>query len=414
MNDQQMDRLIRRLDMSVNPDPVWLSRSLDELLPAARAAKRYDESRLGQLRVMLASLVRLIARGGSRRTILGIAAALLIGGLLITLGAGQQDRPAPGGPAGLLMIADAGGLDGVDPRDGTVVHLLPSTFNVHTVSRSPDGRLVAFRIRDQTGEHYGLMSTDGTLRRSAAPDVTVEPGSCNDSWSPDSLRLVAGVRPVGSSTGRILVIEAGTGEGYFVTPPSIDASCPIWSPDGQSIAYTTGAGALETVRRDGSAVRSVADPAGGATSWSSDGWIYWDSGDGAVRRSNIVTGTSQTISRATIGRAFAPALSPDGEHLAFLYWRDATQSFDLYLGEPDGTGATRVLSNVLVFGGWSRDGADLLVVWAPIGGIANEGGLVTLGQDGSRRMLLMPFSAGCPPTVDSPCFRDIAWGQSRP
>jgi Tol biopolymer transport system component len=285
---------------------------------------------------------------------------------------------------------------------------------VSAVSRSPDGRLLAIRVRDDSGAHYEIMAIDGRDRRHVATELMVEGESCHDVWSPDSRFLVTGIDIVGGSKGRIVVIDITSGEARFVTPEAVGAGCPIWSPDDGWIGYTTSDLVLKRVRADGTGAESLTTDAGGATSWSDDGWIYWDSPYRGVNRTQVDTGETRTVSDTRLGTGHAPALSPDGRQLAVLYHVQQNGPWHLYVSAPDASDAHRVASDVLVFDGWSTDGQYLLLVWAPPPDSGETGGLIALKPDGSGRRLIRAFDGTCPPTENSTCFKDIGWGQSRP
>ena len=258
------------------------------------------------------------------------------------------------------------------------------------------------------------MATDGTGRHRVATDLVVEGESCHDVWSPSSRFLVTGVDVVRGSKGRIVVIDVASGQARFMTPESGQAKCPIWSPDGQWIAYTTSDLVLERVRADGRGAESLTTDAGGATSWSDDGWIYWEHPDRGASRTQVDTRETETVSDARFGTGHAPALSPDGAQLAVIYGVQRRGPWNLYLSAPDGSDAHRLASDVLTWDGWSTDGQYLLFVWAPPSDSGETGGLVALRPDGSDRRLLRPFDATCPPADSSSCFKDVGWGQSRP
>jgi len=414
MNDQQVDRLIGRLDIAATPNPDWVNTSLAQLLPNVRQARQRDASAFGQAAQLLAALRRLLWGSGSRKTQMSIAVALLLTGMLGIYLVGTSNREAPGGPTGLLVVVKSGGVEAIDIRDNSTTELLPPATLASALSRSRDGRMLAFRVHEASGDHYEVMATDGTGRRRVASQLVVEGESCHDVWSPDSRFLVTGVDVVDGGRGRIVVIDIASGEPRFVTPETTQAGCPIWSPDGKWIAYTTSEGVLARVRPDGTGAASLATQAGGATSWSDDGWIYWDNPfGGGVQRTNADTHETKTVSDARLGTGHAPALSPDGSQLAVIYAIEGEASYDLYLSAPDGSDAHRLASDVLIFDGWSADGQYLLFVWAPPNASGETSGLVALRPDGSGRRLLRPVDYPCQVADDS-CFRDIGWGQSRP
>ena len=398
MNDQQVDRLAQQLDIAATPNSEWVSASIARLLPTARQARRRDASPLGRAEQVLAGLPRLLWGSGSRRTLLSIAVALLLTGTLGTSLVGTSNREPAGGPTGLLIVVTNGGLEGNDIRDNSITELLPRESGVSAVSRSPDGRLLAFRVRDDTGDHYEVMAIDGRGRRHVATDLIVGGESCHDVWSPDSQFLVTGVDVIGGSPGRIVVIDIASGEAHFVTPETEQAGCPIWSPDGRWIAYTTANLVLKRVRADGTGAESLTTDAGGATSWSDDGWIYWDNPDRGVSRTQAGTGETGAVSDTRFGTGHAPALSPDGTQLAVIYGAQRRGPWNLYLSVPNVSDAHRLASDVLIFDGWSSDGQSCSssghrrrnrarqVVWSRSGRTAAGGG----SYEPSTQLVLQP------------------------
>ena len=115
MTDERIDALIRRLDVTSDPDPEFVRSTYASLRPRARAARVSDTSRIGRL----ARDLRLVVAGARwpstarpvgmvdltpilRPTLLkGIAAATVIG--VIAVGAAlfvtRPDQPAVGGPS---------------------------------------------------------------------------------------------------------------------------------------------------------------------------------------------------------------------------------------------------------------------------------------------------------------------------
>ena len=101
-----------------------------------------------------------------------------------------------------------------------------------------------------------------------------------DVWSSDGLFLAAGVAVDGVQ--RILVVDVASGSGEIVGP--IGAANPLWSPDGQLLAFSYAPDAVSVVavmRPDGSDPRVVSGDLGvfnatGVNNWSPDGvWLYF-------------------------------------------------------------------------------------------------------------------------------------------
>jgi Tol biopolymer transport system component len=350
-----------------------------------------------------------------------LLAILMVATLAIAVvGALRNDRPL-GGPNGLLVIAGDGGIRGLDTESGESFGLVTGDTSIFGVSRSPDGRLLAFRTIDAEAEHLEVMGTDGSDRHRVAAGIAFEGPSCNDNWSHDSRWLAAGVQVDGQDHGQILVVDISTGEGQLITTPELDADCPVWSPDDAWIAFDRpGPGSrtvIDVIHPDGTDRRTVSTGIGGGPCcWSADGWIYFDASDGGVERIyrlNVDSRATEQLTGDAVGASWAPALSPDGESVAFIAWRAESASFDLYVAAADGSSPRRILSDVLTFGGWSSDGALLLVAWWRPGDPAS-GGLAVVHPDGSGRQVLLPFDEGCRPSPGMSCFGDIGWGQARP
>jgi Tol biopolymer transport system component len=199
----------------------------------------------------------------------------------------------------------------------------------------------------------------------------------------------------------------------FVTSPAVGAHWPLWSPGGDRIAFNeeTNVGTdMAIVRADGIGDAQVlkadlqGETIGGANSWSPDGaWIYFGTDNGLWR---IDVRTSEA-SRITARRdtAAAPALSPDGTRLSFILSTRA--DWDLYISNPDGSDATRLLENARN-NSWSADGKWILSRWRPLD---QPGGLVLVSPAGGGYHLVVPADPACPDR-NEPC--DLDWGQPKP
>ena len=95
----------------------------------------------------------------------------------------------------------------------------------------------------------------------------------------------------------------------FLTEPSLAAGCPLWSPDGRSIALAysrrSGLRGVGIVGADGTGFHDIGGAlegrsASGTNSWSPDGaWVYFDapssSGNGGLFRANVDGRFSQPV-----------------------------------------------------------------------------------------------------------------------
>jgi serine/threonine-protein kinase len=134
---------------------------------------------------------------------------------------------------------------------------------------------------------YGNMQSDLVLRREANPELTVVPGTAG-SWSPS------------------------------------------FSPDGRSIAFTTGfPGDLKVVDLGTSAARTLdrGSALGYGTSWSDDGWIYYTADLGRViRRVQSEGGKPELVARVDTAESETvlrqPHALPGGKGLLYTRWRN--------------------------------------------------------------------------------------------
>jgi hypothetical protein len=235
--------------------------------------------------------------------------------------------PAPArasfpGEAG--RIAFARGLDifVMDPDGGHVARLTGGPAVDQQPVWSPTGGAIAFSRQAGTGHpHIYVMSPSGTeIRRlTEAGTDDVDPA-----WSPDGSRI-AFVRGTGAARLRILVMRAdGTGERRVASGHS-----PAWSPDGRWLAFNRivqGRGAIFLVHPDGTGLHRLTP----STVWADD--PSWSPGGGSLAFTivNTVLESSDIAVIAPDGHGIRrvtddhpgadqePAWSPAGGRIAFV------------------------------------------------------------------------------------------------
>jgi Tol biopolymer transport system component len=418
MTNEQIDALIRRIDVPSPPDPVFLASSHAALAGHVRAARARDASWLGRLRRDLRLAVApgfssVLSRSIGLAGLAVLLALTLLAGLLIV---GALNRPTPLGN-GLLVVSVKGQLEAIDPKGGSVLPIAPGE-KAEGVSRSPDGRIITFWVNEGARSHLFVIGVDGRNRRELGSAISVTWNPSIDTWSSDSRFLATEVTLNGGT--RILIVDIATGAAKAVTPSGIVAHNPLWSPDDQWIAFTPEAASgrgLSVIRTDGTGMHDVGGnlhglDVSGPDTWSPDGtWIYFSAGDSAeshVFRANVPGRFSQQLTGDEL-HAFATASSPDGTKVAFI--AGASYGFDLWVAESDGRGAHRILA-AAGLGGWSSDGQFILVRWKPPDN--TMGGLGTIRPDGTGLTILVPFDTSCRQGWDETCELGFGWGQARP
>ena len=422
MTDERIDALVRRLDVPAEADSSFVEDTLAALAPVARAAQRRDARWFGRwwAGVQLAGhdvrrALGPVPAGGLAFLVLVLMVALLAS--VIAVGV----RPSPFGVRDPLIVSRAGELLAIDVDGDRIASILRADAAIAGVSRSPDGRRVAFWTATPGGHQLEVAHIDGSGRRQIAPHVQLTWTGCIDVWSTDSRRLASEVR-VGDEPA-LLVVDVQSGAAHQVRPPDGVAQCPLWSPDGRWLAFAHVVGgqpALAVIGADGAGFRRIAGGdalrVAGANSWSPDGeWIYFDAAadDGNhIYRASVRTGELVRLTDQALA-AFAPALSPDGRQVSFIAMApNAAMRLDLYVMSAEG-GEPRLLLEGALNDGWSSDGRWILAEWQASAG-SSTGGLALVDPRGGAPRIVLPFDRPCPLDGGVPCLDGVGWGQPRP
>jgi TolB protein len=195
------------------------------------------------------------------------------------IAAGSQPSFAPDGRTVAFVPGDGGlatiSVDGGAPR----VLLEDESGSVNRPRFSPDGRRIAFMRQDRDGRwHVWTIRPDGRglkqLTKGSRPET-------DPAWSPDGKRI-AFARQAKDGLWHIYVIPRANGAPRRITGLGTSDSYPSFAPDGRSLVF---------VRQKGSQFSLVKQELGGS-----------------VRR----------LRTTPLRDAAEPAVSPDGDQLAFV------------------------------------------------------------------------------------------------
>jgi serine/threonine-protein kinase len=169
------------------------------------------------------------------------------------------------------------------------------------------------------------------LPEEQAPAGRFGPGAA---LSPDGSHLVY-VGPSETSPGELWLRPIDQLEATRL-PGTVNAFAPFFSPDGQSVAYNTGAPiALRVISLAGGPPLTVSDsafPLGG--DWGEDGWLYYER-QGEVGLSRVPAGggahevlTRPDTAQGELSHRWVDAL-PSGKGALFTIWRGGNAEADI-------------------------------------------------------------------------------------
>jgi Tol biopolymer transport system component/DNA-binding winged helix-turn-helix (wHTH) protein len=253
-------------------------------------------------------------------------------------------------------------------RSGPEPQRLTATYASEThVSWSSRGRLVFTREGDGNADIYTADADGGRVTR-----LTDHPGRDEDPvWSPDGQRIAFASDRSGGAF-QIYVMNADGSAPRRVTALPISCSEPSWSPDGRRLAFLRNdqpdiGQDIYTVAANGSALRRVTthrmsdvNPA-----WSADGrWIAFASNRDGDRNNfeiYVVNAKGGRPRRLTFDSAIdaQPAWAPDGDQIVFASNRSGGDPA-VYLMGVDGAGARRLSSGAGAHPTWSPDGSEVV------------------------------------------------------
>jgi Tol biopolymer transport system component len=280
-------------------------------------------------------VARPLRRHGRRRRRGGrvaVAAAILVGGLLVT--------PAFGLGSRLLDL----------------IYSKPTRADVQTPAWSPDGRKLAFVSRRDGNSEIYVMNADGSGLRNV---TRTRSNDLDPAWSPDG-RAIAFVREIqkkcapsprdtpcnNGETYLYLVNGDGSGLRRLTTHRARQFN-PSWSADGKTIRY-----GRYLVRADGTGQTKLPRNVPLAGAWSPDGQRIafavvprsprWKPTDPRLGLWVINADGSNPRRVARNPASSDPAWSPDGRRIAFRRFDRLAENSDLYVVNADGSGLRRL------------------------------------------------------------------------
>lgn len=267
------------------------------------------------------------------------------------------------------------------------------------------------RIAFASGSQFGVIGADGSAFL-PFPVVGLQPA-----WARDGTRLAFstnGNTCAGAPAATVVCVMNADGGGVSgVSVPAAPAQLGLsWSPDGKRIAYVA-AGSLHAVKVDGSGDTTLTSGVGveGFPSWSPDGsriafGCTVESGNSDIC---VVMADGSGLVRLTSDPAVdgRPSWKPGGSAIAFSttrYFLDQNANPTIAVMNPDGTGVTAIGHGEAP--AWSPDGGRVAFIYTtmardPQGAPYTYLSLMVMRADGSGpRWLSYALS-----TADTPAWQ---------
>ena len=219
-----------------------------------------------------------------------------------------------------------------------------------------------------------------------------------------------------AQTSRGLVTANSTGGNEILITNFEEDKLPTWSPDGSSIAFFTrrsGNRASELYQTSNTDFRNNNArylTEGEYPTWGLSGEIVfkgWGRTGTGLRLDSSSMSNPESVTQ--VGQDTAPALSPDGQKIAFMSSQDG--NWEIYLINADGSNQRRLTDNPARDGlpTWSPDGRAIAFVSNRDSGWS----IMVMAPDGSQQQTLFTLSGSLDGTVARDSNNSTGWLEER-